>query len=368
MALPSTPPISLTQIQDELGLERGTSLTACLAASNLADKSLPVPITRFLGYSHSVDSPPDALDSSSVSIVAGCSGGLEVSWEFSGTGSAPSYVSVEVSIDGGAYTHLADVDYPLTSYQVGVITAGSDYQFRLTPVNSAGSGPSSVSSVSTAPGKPNPITNASVSNDYPSGITISINHSGTGPTVYAYWTLLFDETTGSGVEVIYIQPGDLPYLWTSNLTEGHTYHFEIGACGSAGVSATVDSPSIVFEEPPLEAPGAPKTFNTVQYRAPNGSNGAELGWQEPTSGGHVENYRVEYRYKTPDDINWNAWSLAKNIGTSSETLPPENGTTLSHAFFTAYPSGTEMEFRVRSENSAGVSSYTQWSGGQFVYY
>lgn len=52
MSLPSNPPISLNQVKSEVGLSGTRSLTECLDASVLSDKSLPVPLTRFLGYSH----------------------------------------------------------------------------------------------------------------------------------------------------------------------------------------------------------------------------------------------------------------------------------------------------------------------------
>ena len=110
---------------------------------------------------------------------------------------------------------------------------------------------------------------------------------------------------------------------------------------------------------PTVAPGAPKSFNTVQHRAPSGSNGAELGWTAPSSGGAVANYRLEYRYKEDGQAFFSSWLLALNTTSTGPTLP--------HSFFVAYPADTEMEFRVRAENSAGVSSYTAWAG-VFIYY
>jgi hypothetical protein len=52
MALPTSGPISFSQIKTELGLTGSQSLAQLVAASNLTDQTAPHSISQFYGYSH----------------------------------------------------------------------------------------------------------------------------------------------------------------------------------------------------------------------------------------------------------------------------------------------------------------------------
>jgi hypothetical protein len=93
MALPSSPPISLSQIKTELGLTGNMSLVDCLNASNLADKTLPVAMTRFLGYTHTTCSAaPNAVIGADASVV---SNDVTITWTPDSLGEDPSQFRIE---------------------------------------------------------------------------------------------------------------------------------------------------------------------------------------------------------------------------------------------------------------------------------
>jgi hypothetical protein len=195
---------------------------------------------EFRGYP--AGAAPNALQSATNTIVAGCTGGIRVSWVYATTGDSATNVLIEQSIDGGSYTTLTTVSSPTTSYDVGVIAA-SNYQFRITPNNSFGNGPSSTTSLVASPGTPNTITSVTAVNNYPNGFNLTFNHPGTGPTVYAYHLIVLDMTIDEGVYVEYAPISPSPYNWTaallpSVLISGHTYRFQATPCGSSGLSDT----------------------------------------------------------------------------------------------------------------------------------
>ncbi len=131
MALSTTPPISLSQIQSEVGLGAGSSLIDCLNASNLADKSLPVSMMRFLGYTHLV--APEAPVS--VTIIEQGGPSVQVSWTPGGGGPAEHY-RIERSVNFGAYEFMQnDAASPFVDAPV---TVGANYRYRVRSENSAG--------------------------------------------------------------------------------------------------------------------------------------------------------------------------------------------------------------------------------------
>lgn len=360
MALPSTPPIDLRMIADEIGLEGTVDLLQCLDASYLEDKSLPVDMLRFLGYSHL--QVPDAITSPSAVLSGNKNGGIRLTWTNPIGGSTHEYTRIEVSENGGAFTTLDTVpaSTQMYTYRTGLISS-NEYSYRFYATNSAGDSP--VSDTTTPivfPELPGAITISTIANKYPNGMDVNWTDLITGGTPTSYSIILYDSSNTYVYDMGAIPPTNSVTFGHSHLTENQSYYARITAGNAAGGSPSKDTPTRIYENIPLEAPLPPKTFNTVKYRAPAGTNGLELAWSNPSSSSDPwDGFYLQYRKQDDGQLSWGPWTLIQTTVNTDATIP--------HSFFVAQESNTSWQFRVAAFNSAGVSTYTQWSG-TFIYY
>lgn len=106
----------------------------------------------------------------------------------------------------------------------------------------------------------------------------------------------------------------------------------------------------------LEPPGAPKS-PTIQLASPPGTAGIEIAWDESLTGGTPENYRVELRNREDPSDPWNGYTFLVN------RTYPTNFYVIPHNTLTL---GRYYMYRVRAENAAGVSSYTESASIQYT--
>jgi len=258
-------------------------------------------------------------------------------------GATISGYKIEVSPNGNtAWTNLVEnTSSTATSYIHAGLTAGVTRHYRVSAINSAGTGSASSTasastSVATAPGAPTGLSGVAAG---PTSITLTwtapINTGGVAITGYKIevspngnsgWADL--EANTASTETRYTHAG---------LTAGVTRHYRVSAINSVGTgsaSITVSAATSV-----ATAPGAPTPLSATAA----GPTSINLSWTAPTNtgGASITGYKIEV---SPNGTsNW--VDLVDNTGSSA--------TTYTHAGLTA---NATRHYRVSAINSAGTGS------------
>ncbi len=256
-------------------------------------------------------------------------------------GAAITGYRVEVSPNGtDSWTNLVG-NSTTTTYAHTGLTAGTTRHYRVSAINSVGTGAASnvVSATTTTP--------AATAPGAPTGLTATAS----GPTtINLSWTAPSNTggaaITGYRVEV---SPNGTD-SWTNlvgnsttttyahtGLTAGTTRHYRVSAINSVGTGAASNVVSATTTTPAATAPGAP-TGLTATASGPTTIN---LSWTAPsnTGGAAITGYRVE---------------VSPN-GTDSWTNLVGNSTTTTYSH-TGLSAGTTRHYRVRALNSVGAGA------------
>lgn len=242
MALPETPPIDLRMIADEIGLTGTVDLIQCLEESYLNDKSLPVDMLRFLGYSHvSIDPPtePTFLNS-----IVQSNASIFLTWG-AGTGEIDHY-RIERSIASGSYTFLYNWDnLAILWYTDNSTVLNQTHQYRVRAENAAGVSSWVYSSVVTPTLSPpgNPKTpQYDNSRFYPNGIGLGWTAPTSGGEVANYRVEF-----GNGAFIANVTAPTTNYIVPNSLlTYNDSYTFRVRAENAAGVSSYLVFPSKTY--------------------------------------------------------------------------------------------------------------------------
>lgn len=243
MALPSTPPIDLRMIADEIGLEGTVDLLQCLDASYLEDKSLPVDMLRFLGYSHVPPvSPPTAPPT--VNTTVRSDGNITVYWG-AGTGTIDQY-RIERKKGTGSYEFRINwTDLVFRSFEDTTTTLDEEHTYRVRAENSGGVSDwtysSTVIPTLNPPGQPK-TPQYDNQRFYPNGIGIAWTPPTTGgpPSNYRI-------EFGTGSFIANVAAPNLSYIVPNSLlTQGSSYTFRVRAENAAGASNWLTFPSKTY--------------------------------------------------------------------------------------------------------------------------
>ena len=140
-------------------------------------------------------------------------------------------------------------------------------------------------------------------------------------------------TSGAFTDFVDVIGGTVTSVDVSGLTNGTEYSFQLIAYSGGDISQPSDPVALT---PVLTPPGVPQSLEVF----PAESEELLVTWDQPTSGGQVDDYEVEYR-----------------AGTSGSFLP--GGITSDFVLtLTGLTNGTSYEVQVRARNAAGNSAYT----------
>jgi hypothetical protein len=261
------------------------------------------------------------------SLAASVTGGqTEVSWSApaSNGGSAITGYKVEHSTDGTTWTQSsASTSSPHT---ITGLTNGTAYQVRVTPLNGAGAGTASTTSVTpgVVPTSPQNVAAATGRNSSDVTWTAPVDNGGYAITGYK----IEYSTDGGSTWTTAVASTQSPYTLTG-LTNGTAYQVRVSAINAIGTSG-----SSTANVTPQGVPDPP-----VDLAVAAGTSQAVVTWNAPaeTGGLPITGYKVEYR--TANSV----W----------QTLP---ASTTSPAALTGLTPGTTYDVRVAAVNALGEST------------
>ena len=311
------------------GLAGGTTRHYRVSAINSVGTGLPSS-TANATTATTVPGAPDSL-----SATASGSTQIDLSWTAPADngGSAVTGYQIEVSPDGTTnWTDLV-ADTAATTYAHTGLAAGTTRHYRVSAINSVGTGlPSSTANATTAttvPGAPDSLTaTASGSTQIDLSWTAPADNGGSAVTGYQIevspdgttnWTDLVADTAAT------------TYAHTG-LAAGTTRHYRVSAINSVGTglpSSTADATTATT------VPGAPDSLTATA----SGSTTIDLSWTAPADNGGsaVTGYRIEV---SPDGTtNW------------TELVADTAATAYAH---TGLAAGTTRHYRVSAINSVGT--------------
>ena len=329
------------------GLTNGTTYQFRISAVNSAGNSTPSVVasaTPILPIT--VPGAPTGLTATSGNAQ------VSLSWTApAGTGgSAITDYAIQYKIASASqWSTFADGTSTGTTATVPGLANGTEYQFRISTVNSAGSStPSVVASATpilpiTVPGAPTGLTATSGNAQVSLSWTAPAGTGGSAITDYAIqykaasaflWSTFSDGTsTGTTATV-------------TGLANGIKHNFRVSAVNAVGVgspsiiaSATSTPPPIPSATPilPITVPGAPTGLT-----ATSGNAQVSLSWTAPagTGGSAITDYAIQY--KAASAFLWSTFSDGTSTGTT--------------ATVTGLANGIKHNFRVSAVNAVGVGS------------
>ena len=259
---------------------------------------------------------------------------------------------IEVSSNGssGWSNRTANTGNTSTNYSHFGLDAGTTRHYRVSAINSVGTGAAS----STA--------NATTDDDAPTvpGAPTGLSATADGTsTIDLDWTAPTDnggsDITGYRIEV----SSDGNSSWTdreantgntsttyshTSLSAGTTRHYRVSAINSVGTGAASNVDDATTDDAATTVPGAPTSLTATA----SGTTTIDLSWTAPTDNGgsDITGYRIE----VSSDGNSSWTDREANTGNTS--------TTYSH---TSLSTGTTRHYRVSAINSVGTGAASSTS-------
>ena len=275
---------------------------------------------------------------------------IDLSWSApsSDGGAAVTGYKIEVAPDGQTWSDLAaDTGSTGTTYSHTGLSAGTTRHYRVSAINSVGTGnPSAVDSATTGTAEaPDPPAGLSATASGRTRIDLSwsapSDDGGSAVTGYR----IDVSSGGSGWRTLVANTGSTGTTYShTGLSAGTMYHYRVSAINSAGAGRPSAAASATTERqseppPPLATvPGAATGLSATSA----GQSRIDLSWIAPSNdgGAAVTGYRIEV---SPDGQTWS--DLVADTGST--------GTTYSH---TGLSPGTTRYYRVLAINSVGTGN------------
>lgn len=329
--------VSWTTFSD--GTSTATSATVT-GLTNGSSYNFRVSATNAIGTSSvsSTETATPATTPGTPTSLAATRGNAEVSliWvapAANGGASVTDYV-VEFKLTADAsWTTFSDGTSTATSATVTSLTNGSSYDFRVSAVNTAGTGSASSTATATPATTPDaPTSLAATRGNTQVALSWTAPASDGGDAVTDYlveyklsgdlsWTTFTDGTS------------TLTSATVTGLTNGSAYNFRVSAVNTVGTSTASGTANAT----PSTTPGIPTSL-----AATRGNTQVSLVWVAPSSigGASITDYVIEFKLSA--DSSWTTFS----DGTSAATA----------ATVTSLTNGSAYDFRVSATNTAGTGS------------
>ena len=245
---------------------------------------------------------------------------------------------IEVSMDNSTWSDLvADTGSTSTGYSHTGLSAGSTRYYRISAINSAGTGPASdtdsaTTDAATKPGKPTGLTaTADGQTEIDLSWTAPSDDGGADITGYridastdgSSWSNLVANTSSSGTSYSH-----------TGLSPGSTRHYRVSAINSEGTGPASGADSATTAA--ATKPGKPTGLTATA----DGETEIDLSWTAPSDegGADITGYRIE---ASTDGSSWS--NLVANTSSTS--------TGYSHSGLSA---GSTRHYRVSAINSEGT--------------
>jgi titin len=234
--------------------------------------------------------------------------------------------------DGVSWAIFAHDPSTTTSMSVTGLTNGTGYTFRVSAVNSVGTGASSAVSISVtpldAPAAPTGVSGTPGNLQVSLTWTAPTSNGGTAITNY----VIESSVNGTTWNPFSHAPSTSTSATITGLSNGTAYTFRVSATNSVGTGATSAVSAAVT---PRTVPGAPTSVSGT-----SGNTQVSLTWTAPASNGGsaITDYVVEF-----------------NDGSGFATFADGTSATAA-ATVTGLTNGTAYTFRVSATNAAGTGS------------
>ena len=236
---------------------------------------------------------------------------------------------------------MANTNSTSTSYSHTGLTAGSARHYRVSTINSVGTGPASDTDSATTdlavtkPGAPTGLT-ATADGQTKIDLSWTAPSDDGGADITGYKIEV--STNGSSWSDLVANTGSTSTSYShTGLSAGSTRHYRVSAINSEGTGMASDSDSATTDSA-VTKPGAPTGLTATA----NGQTEIDLSWTAPSDNGGaaIAGYRVEA------SANGSSWSnLVADTGSTS--------TSYRHSGLTA---GSTRHYRVSAINSVGTGT------------
>ena len=295
------------------------------------------------------DAPTEPGAPTSLTATASGTTTIDLSWTAPGDngGSAITGYRIEVSPNGASSwtNRVADTGTTATTYSHTGLDAGTTRHYRVSAINSVGTGAAS--------GTDNATTDDAAATEPGAPTSLTATASGT-TMIDLSWTAPGDNggsaITGYRIEV---SPNGAS-SWTNRvadtgttattyshtgLSAGTTRHYRVSAINSVGTGAASNVDDATTDDAATTVPGAPTSLTATA----SGTTTIDLSWTAPgdNGGSAISGYRIE---------------VSPN-GTSSWTnRVADTGTTATTYSHTGLSAGTTRYYRVSAINSVGTGA------------
>ncbi len=332
--------VSTATAYEHTGLTPGTTYHYRVSANKSSSTVTPSTVDNATTEALSAPQAPTGLDAQ----VQGRTQ-INLSWTAPSNngGAAITGYRIETSTNAGTTwsEQENDTESTVTAYEHTGLTPGTTYHYRVSAINSVGTGTPSNADHAT--------TSAATQPDAPTGLSASasgrtqINLSWTAPSNNGGATITgyrIETSTNAGTTWSE-QEDDTESTATAyehtGLTPGTTYHYRVSAINSAGTG----TPSNVDNATTSTAtqPGAPTGLSATA----SGRTQINLSWTAPSNNGGaaITGYRIE---------------TSTNAGTTWSEQEDDTESTATAYEHTGLTPGTTYHYRVFAINSAGTGN------------
>ena len=282
-----------------------------------------------------------------LTATASGSNRIDLSWTAPSDdgGASISGYRIEVSSNGGTSWNdrVADTGNATTTYAHTGLSAGATRHYRVSAINSAGTGAVSnvddatTATAATVPGAPTGLT-ATASGTSTINLTWNAPSNDGGASISGYRIEVSPNGTSSWTNRVADTGNATTTYAHTGLSAGATRHYRVSAINSVGTGAVsnVDDATTATAN---TVPGAPTGLTATA----SGSSRIDLSWTAPTNNGgaSISGYRIE---------------VSSNGGSTWNDRDADTGSTNTTYAHTGLSPGATRHYRVSAINSAGAGA------------